>query len=158
MQFFKTLITLVTLAAVAVQPALAALQPCCCVKKVELEKACCGAKDSALPSDAARNGVRPDTTVATPERSCCARKAAAEKTPTAAVVEATGCCCVKSSPAIPASRDLAKQISEQAPLVPVLAAVDLFDAAPAARCVAHATEVQPLSGPPLLALYCIWRK
>jgi hypothetical protein len=157
MQFFKTLITLVTLAAVAAQPALAALQPCCCVRKVELERPCCAAKDSTDRSDAARSGERPESTAATPAHSCCALKTA-EKTPAAAVVEATGCCCVKSSPSIPASRDLAKQISEQAPLVPVLAAVDLFEAAPAARSAAYATELCPLSGPPLLALYCIWRK
>jgi hypothetical protein len=163
MRFFKTLITLATLAAVAAQPALAALQPCCCVKKVEVEKACCAAKDSADPSAAARNGERPDTTAVTPADSCRARKTAAEKTAASAIIQATGCCCVKAPPAVPTSRDQAKQVSEQQPskqppLVPALAAVDLFDAAPAARCVAHTTELQPRSGPPLLALYCIWRK
>jgi hypothetical protein len=78
--------------------------------------------------------------------------------PPAAVVQAAHCCCVEAPPAAPASRDLAKQVSDQAPLVPVLAVVDTIDSASTSRLMARASELHPLSGPPLLALYCIWRK
>jgi len=147
MRTLKLFVAIVMSAAVAAQPALAAIQPCCCVKQVEVEPPCCAAKH-AKPEQ-----ITSGDSVAVPARSCCAKKTAA-----AALVRSTGCCCQMAPPAAAPSRDQAKQVSEQAPLVPVLAAVDLLDAAPAARGVAHVSEIRPLSGPPLLALYCIWRK
>jgi hypothetical protein len=140
MRALKVFVALVTLTAVTGRPVLAAFEPCCCSRKVEVSRPCCAAKQESN-EDA---GI--------PAHSCCATKTAV------AVVEASGCCCVKPPPAVPVSRDQAAKTAEQAPTVPVLAAVDLAEAAPAAKLGAHSSQLRPVSGPPLLALYCIWRK
>jgi hypothetical protein len=142
MRLLKTLVAVVTLAAVAAQPALAALHTCCCIRPVEAERSCCAAKHAEQEPAA---GAAP--------HSCCATKM-----PAPAVVQTAGCCCVKTSPAVPTARDLVQTVTEQSPQAPVSAVVDLFDAAPAACGEILSAEARPLTGPPLLALYCIWRK
>jgi hypothetical protein len=152
-RFFKTFVAVVLAAAVAAQPAPAALRPCCCVKPVEVATKVESPAAAERPCCAAKQAETARAAVATSAQSCCALK-----TPAAALVQAGGCCCLKAPPAVPASRDQAKQTAEQAPLVPVLAIVDFFDAASTAHRAAPTSEPSPLSGPPLLALYCIWRK
>jgi hypothetical protein len=161
MRRFRTLIALVTLAAFAGRPALAALHTCCCVHQVEVtqsaapsvERPCCAAKHAAHEQAAHEDAAACEPNAAgVSARSCCA-----EKKP-AAVVATAGCCCLEEAPAVPASRDAARTTAEQGPLLPVVATVDLFNAVPPAPGAVLSAEARPLCGPPLLALYCIWRK
>jgi hypothetical protein len=165
MRHLKTIIALVTLAAFAGRPALAALGPCCCVNKVEVTKTGCPTQRPAVE-------VKPPVAIEA-SHACCAPRQLAVPVLDTVVAEATvaestvaestgviaaGCCCLKTPPAAPAPRDVARHTAEQAPMTPVAVVVDVFDLAPAARGVAYESVVPPLSGPPLLALYCIWRK
>ena len=117
------------------------------------ERSCCAANHAGE-----QNGAAAKTPTVAADHSCCARKSAAPPKMVAPKIAAAGCCCEKGPPAVPASRDAARTTAEQGPQMPVVAVVDLFDAAPAARGDVLSTEARPLFGPQLLALYCIWRK
>lgn len=157
----KLLITTLLIFAVAAQPAAAALAPCCCFEKVgatsvkqiapKAEAPCCATKLAKAES------------IAAPVPSCCAhreqeqRKGDAESRRLS--VGQAGCCCVKPAPTVPGERvsavqrtieSVASQLSIDAPspLVP----------APAVRGFEQTPGAHSLTGPPLLALLCVWRK
>jgi hypothetical protein len=140
----RPIIALVTLQAVAASPAIAMTAPCCCTQRpVETVKACCQEAD-----DAAR--------IASAAPKACSAKQ--ERAPNS--VAPPACCCVESTPAVPTSRDdpTAKQTVREA----TFAVAPLSFAAVAPSCTTNCAEAvaEPprLSGPRLLALYCIWLK
>lgn len=139
MRTIKALIAVLTVFAVAADPVAASISPCCCVKHAEPERSCCraAAKSAEVASHPA----------------CCAKK----HLPVDTAVR-SGCCCVKAPPAVPASPDQTKQIIEQPSIEPASSAVDCLVYAPATRRFEQLPGSLTLTGPPLLALYCIWLK
>jgi hypothetical protein len=159
----KAIIAALTLVAVAAQPVVASWIPCCCTKP---EQRATPELREQLPE------LREQPK--TPERSCCqtaehVAKSPATTGPTAAaccaqnqtpadIVVGSGCCCVKAPPAVPSSPDQPKQIIEQPSIEPSCSSVDCLVPAPAIRRFEQLPGVHTLTGPPLLALYCIWLK
>lgn len=144
MRTLKAIIATLTLLAVAANPVAASLVPCCCVKQAKPERSCCKTAETAAKSEE-------EAVVTLP--ACCAKKHA----PVDTIVRG-GCCCVKAPPAVPASPDQTKQIIEQPSIEPSCSAVDCLDHAPATRRFEQLPGSLTLTGPPLLALYCIWLK
>ena len=141
MSTFKSLITAITLIAVAANPVAAGLLPCCCTEKVQPERPCCQATKQAVQSTA-------------DSPSCCAKKQQESSS-----VQQSGCCCFDVPPAVPASSEkFAKPTTEPQPLVVFCSFVDSSVQAPVIRRFEHASGSLTISGPPLLALYCIWLK
>ncbi|MFN0195312.1 MAG: hypothetical protein ACKVT0_01095 [Planctomycetaceae bacterium] len=140
MRTLKAVTVAITLIAVTANPVVAMVRPCCCTKRVEPERACC-------QQVAERVSV---------QRACCAKK-----TETAEIARlSNGCCCVKAPPASTPSRDnlATSEIKEQSAGVTEFVPSDLAVRVPASIALDRAGDRISLSGPPLLALYCIWLK
>lgn len=156
----KTLITAILIVAAATQPVVAAIEPCCCLTK-STEQVAAVNVDRALPACCAAKIAEPVDSLP----GCCAKKlqthvcSKQSGATDSAAVDRAGCCCVKPAPAVPGERtniaqrtisataiDLA--VGEAAPLV----------VAPAVRRFEQLPGTHSPSGPPLLALLCVWRK
>jgi hypothetical protein len=136
-----SLYSVITLLAVAANPLLTLLRPCCCAQQSDKPRACCHAKQSKSSEF--------------PTRPCCQGKS---KSPDKSTPK-RGCCCVKSLPAINPVRtgfdnpqpekflsDAALPSSASLPAIP--------GEHPAARESSRALS----SGPALLAHLCVWLK
>src|SRR5437870_619014 len=78
----RTLITALTLLAVAAHPLYASLRPCCCSQQLERPKSCCQSQQKKV------SGLR---------HSCCGgQRSSSGKSDS---VPYRGCCCIKASPA-----------------------------------------------------------
>lgn len=156
----KSLITAILILAAAAQPVVAAIEPCCCLTKSAEQVSAPRLEQSLLPACCAVKVAEAEASLS----SCCAKKLQSHVCAThgsadgAPVVDRAGCCCVKPAPAVPseptnivqrtiaaATIDLA--VGEPAPLVP----------APAVRRFDNTPGSHALTGPPLLALLCVWR-
>lgn len=139
MCYFRALISAVTLLAIAINPVAAAIAPYCCTKPATQDGPCCEAVAKAA-------------TVKLP--ACCAKKHA-----TALAVLKAGCCCFKLPPAPPPARENLAKPSFDKPALDFAgwSSVGVVDAA-SAGCLEGATGWLQVSGPPILALYCIWLK
>jgi hypothetical protein len=157
----KTLITAILILAAAAQPVVAAIEPCYCLAKSAEQVSAPKLEQSLLPACCAAKIAEPEVSLS----SCCAKKlqahvcsihGAADGSP---AVDRADCCCVKPAPAVPseptniiqrtitaATIDMA--VGEPAPLVP----------APAVRRFDNTPGSHALTGPPLLAFLCVWRK
>jgi hypothetical protein len=144
MTTLKAIIATLTLLAVAVNPVAASLVPCCCVKQAKPESSCCRTTETAAKAMEAPGVALP---------ACCAQKEVQVDT-----IVRGGCCCVKAPPAVPAAPDQTKQIIEQPSIEPSCSLVDRLVHAPATRRFEQLPGSLTLTGPPLLALYCIWLK
>jgi len=147
MRTLNAIIAVLTLVAVAANPVAASLVPCCCVKPAKPEHACCRTAEAEAKEAAAAVAALP---------ACCAKKQAAH-TPVDTFVRG-GCCCVKAPPAVPTAPDQTKQIIEQPSIEPSCSSVDCLVQAPATRRFEQLPGSLTPTGPPLLALYCIWLK
>jgi hypothetical protein len=138
MKTFRTFITALVVLAVAGSPLTAMAMPCCCTQPVETKRSCCPVKKPAAAEPAA----------------CCAKKQAAPL-----VQLRSECCCVKALPASTLASEKSTQSSPQNSPVEVayLPADRIFPAASAGD-LQHSVGERRLSGPPLLARYCIWLK
>jgi len=156
----KSLITAILIVAAAAQPVVAAIEPCCCLTNPAEQVAAAKLERSLLPACCAVKIAEPEVALS----GCCAKKLQAQA---CAIHEAAGgspavdradCCCVKPAPAVPsdptnivqrtiAATTIDLAIGEPAPLVP----------APAVRRFDNTPGSHALSGPPLLALLCVWR-
>jgi hypothetical protein len=135
---FKTLISFVMLLAVAVHPLAAAAMPCCCIEAGNTKQAC------------SRHEAKQDAAVS---RSCCQQPHVPVE-----VLQPVGCCCTQAQPASATTRNNIPQ-SELKRLT--WTTIELPGEAPTAVLRIEAlSSARPiaLSGPPLLALYCIWLK
>lgn len=144
MRTLKAFIAALTLVAVAANPVAASLLPCCCVKPEKIERSCCHAAEQSAKAAKKLDASIPD---------CCAKK----YVPSDASARG-GCCCFKAPPAVPASPDQTKQIIEHPSIQPACSSVDCIVNTQAIRRFEQLPGTHTLTGPPLLALYCIWLK
>ena len=141
MKTFKAIIAAITLLAVAANPIVAMAMPCCCTKPVEQQRSCC--------QPAAQKTSSND------QHACCAKHQASNKF----VEQRAGCCCITSSPASTSPREsLAKLSVENHSFDVAFWSADQSLQAPTSRYLDHSADRFSVSGPPLLALYCIWLK
>jgi hypothetical protein len=144
MNTHRPIISLVTLLALAASPAMAMTASCCCAKKpVEVVKSCC--QKTSETTEAPTAAVKP----------CCAKRELAHQS-----VGARACCCVEPTPAVLTSRNdaTANQTVRETTLAVAPTSIAALVPAFTPIRVEAATEPPPLSGPPLLALYCTWLK
>lgn len=138
MQYFKHLLIAVMAVAVTTNPVVASMKLCCSAPKVEKKRSCC----------------RSATTLA-PKALCCAKKA------TSTGVDSPfprGCCCIKSQDSATSSVRFVLPNADDHSVDLAICSKDL----PVPLQTLCNREVSPersaRSGPPLLALYCIWLK
>lgn len=156
MSFSKTLITAILIVAAAAQPVVAAIEPCCC-----LVKAVAPPVEAVMPPCCAAKTVE----VAASLPACCARKqqvrscALHDTNAGGANFDRAGCCCVKPAPALPnGPTNVAEQTISAAAFTPALGEATPLVPAPPLRRFEQAPGTLSPSGPPLLALLCVWRK
>ena len=139
MRTFNSLITVFTLLAVAVNPVAAAWVPCCCTpaKKVESKPPCC-AVDYAQPEHAC------DFT--------------AEHAPESVGAKPLSGCCCFTAPPVRTLRDSVSKLSVGQPQFAVVWPTVEQLVVPAMSLSQPFTAPGLLSGPSLLAQYCIWLK
>jgi len=141
MKTFKQIVAAVTLLAFAANSVVAMAVPRCCTRPVEQRRSCC---QSATQKASASN-----------QYACCAKKQASHEF----VQHRLGCCCVKAPLASTSPREnLAKPSFEEHLLDFAFWSADHFVQAPTSSYSNDSPGRFSLSGPPLLALYCIWLK
>ena len=140
MQTLKPLFVAITVLAVSASPVLASLKLCCCSTPVEQKKSCCR--------------TVPDATLIA-QKPCCATR----MTSSSVLQVSKSCCCIKALEATPVSESGLRPDVEKQPLDlaflkedqqrKLLTLQDIEDQSPGRFT---------LTGPRLLALYCIWLK
>lgn len=147
-----TFISAVTLLAVAVNPLVASLRPCCCSQQAEQVGTCCQQRVSDADRSAAQ-GPAADG----PERPCCRGRNHPSGRPSS--IPLRGCCCVKTAPAANLVRGASAVPSlEKQVLDGVVSSPALLPGVSVEPSLALESRGATLSGVSLLALFCVWLK
>jgi hypothetical protein len=140
MRTFKAFVAAITLLAVGVNPLAAGLMPCCMVTEAQTAPAC--GQNAAGHKCCKKHPI------------CCKKQLVAMDSPLT-----LGCCCVKVPPAsTPPSDNTQKLPAQQQVLALGSSTFIVAEPSQAAHALPFAHDGLALSGPPLLALYCIWLK
>jgi len=141
----RKVVTILTVLAVAANPAAASFMPCCCVGRERPQKRNCCLKRAADPAE---DGA-----------SCCATKKAVGRRQECSrpAIERQPCCCIKSLPAAPPAQQAGPQHQLDLKDSLVTTTVMVADSPPVAERIRRLWPglVFPIS-PPLSVLYCVW--
>lgn len=146
MNMFKAIVAAVTLLAVAVNPIAAMGMACCCTailqqtRPLQQTRSCCQSAAQASSVE---------------QRACSAKQGSANEL----IQHVASCCCAKVPPPSTSPRaSLERPSVENEPLDVAFGPVDRTAQRPTSIALEHSPGRFTLSGPPLLALYCIWLK
>jgi hypothetical protein len=143
MRLSRAYIALISMLAIAANSLAAMGTPCRCTRQVDAECPCCS---SAAKQAVATKLDRP---------ACCAR----QQSPSNAVLQTPAkCCCGQTPPASVTARESSPKSSAELAIKVACWSADRDDLSPTSGILRHSPGRFALSGPPLLALYCIWLK
>ncbi len=166
---FRPILAILALLAVLASPVLAMMTPCCCTRPEAATPK--GVTLEAATQPCCESGSRQISTPAVGEHACCAKNRLADtasgesastctNAPTCTNVAPHGvhratCCCVQSAPATVTVRETRTILDNQPVALHHVALPVNVGLSVGTRHAALDRVVRP-SGPPLLALYCIW--
>ncbi len=149
MRPFRPIIAAVIMLAMMASPLAAALAPCCCSSQEASKCPLC------LARVAFESEIPPAHCPSCAKQPGCKNQAAGDK---ALSVAPAGCACVKAQLPVAMTRDKASSTSTEQHLVATPVDSTVNDTVSTVRRFIPCLAVTTPTGPPLLALYCIWLK
>lgn len=138
MKIFQSIVAAITLLAVAANPVVAMAMPCCCTKPIEQRRSCCQTAQ---------------TTSSDNHSDCCAEKPDSNSL---AQYRADCCCVTAPLTSTSAQENAVKPSVEKHSFDVMFLVADDPVPLPTSHYLENSPSRFSLSGPSLLALYCIW--